>query len=220
MLALAALVAAVALADSANPSTVGPALYLATRVDGRRAVAAFALGVFAVSLLGGVVLVLGPGRALLAALPRPGHRTTALLELAAGAACLIAAAVLWAVRGRIARRVRDDHAGRSPLLLGAAIMAVELPTAFPYFAAIAAVVGSRRPVAAQLALVLLFNLVFVAPLLAILAVRSLARARADARLARVRALVDRWAAVLLPALLALIGVALLVAGAAGLGASR
>ena len=62
MLRLAGVVLAVGLADSLNPSTVGPALYLATGQRPVARVSLFALGVFAVNLTAGLVLAAGPGR--------------------------------------------------------------------------------------------------------------------------------------------------------------
>ena len=47
--------------DSLNPSTVGPALLLALGANAKRDLAAFLLGVFGTSTLGGLILVLGPG---------------------------------------------------------------------------------------------------------------------------------------------------------------
>jgi cytochrome c biogenesis protein CcdA len=218
MVTLVALVVTVGILDSVNPSTVVPALYLATRRNGHRAVAAFTVGVFGMSLLGGLVLTVGPGHALVSQLPRPGRHSTALVELCLGAASLLVALGLWLARSRVARRVRrkKQRSGRSPLILGAGIMAVELPTAFPYLAVIAAVVGSGRRVSTQIALVVLFNTIFVAPLVVIAAIRSLAHARAEASLARLRDGVDRHTATLLPLLVALVAVALLAIGASGL----
>ncbi len=194
MFTLVALVVTVGFLDSINPSTVGPGLYLATRRSGRHDVTA------------------------VASLPRPGRHTTALVELCLGAASLLAALGLWLARSRVARRIRrhKQRSGRSPLILGASIMAVELPTAFPYFAVIAAVVGSGRRVATQIALIVLFNVIFVAPLVAIAALRSLAHERAQASLARLHDGIDRHAATLLPALVALVAVALLALGVSGL----
>src|SRR5207248_3187419 len=54
--ALVVLIASVAALDSLNPSTVGPALFLAVDRRPARAVGAFAAGVAAVSILGGVAL--------------------------------------------------------------------------------------------------------------------------------------------------------------------
>ena len=67
MLALLALVVSIGAADSLNPSTLAPALFFARRPARRRDVAGFTLGVFAVSLAGGLALTFGPGQALLRA---------------------------------------------------------------------------------------------------------------------------------------------------------
>jgi hypothetical protein len=48
VLALVLLVASIALADSLNPTTIGPALLVATRDRPARALGGFTLGVFAV----------------------------------------------------------------------------------------------------------------------------------------------------------------------------
>jgi hypothetical protein len=61
VLALAVLVATIGLADSLNPSTLGPALVIATGEGAIPRLIAFPAGVFSVSLAGGLVLVLRPG---------------------------------------------------------------------------------------------------------------------------------------------------------------
>jgi cytochrome c biogenesis protein CcdA len=212
--ALAALVLLIGLADSVNPSTVGPALYLALGRDAVRSLAAFTAGVFSVYLLGGVVLTLGPGQAV----PHPGARVTHLIELGLGGATLLFAVGLWLTRDQLAGRlVREERrVARSSLLLGAAIMAVELPTALPYFAAIGAILASGRGAVAQVLLLVLFNAAFVTPLLAILVLRARAGARGRARIESLRLRLERNARVLLPGLALTIAVALLLAGGIGL----
>jgi hypothetical protein len=72
MLAVTLLVASIAVADSLNPSTVVPALWLARASTGRSR-ASFTLGVFAVSFAGWLLLVFGPGNELLRALRDVSH---------------------------------------------------------------------------------------------------------------------------------------------------
>ena len=88
MLALALLVVSIAVADSLNPGTIAPALYFATSAHPARKTLAFAAGVFAVNLVGGIALLLGPGRLVLGALPHPGADAKQLAELGLGAAAL------------------------------------------------------------------------------------------------------------------------------------
>jgi cytochrome c biogenesis protein CcdA len=177
----------------------------------------FTLGILAVFLLGGALLVLGPGQALLALVPRPSATTRYIIETAAGVVMLIAAGVLWTRRRSLSRKAGEDRkrretrgqtanskhgAGgndqdssdggrtqreRSPALLGAGIAAVELPTAFPYFAAIAKIVSSHIGLVRKLLLVAVYDFCFVLPLFGIILVLTVAGDDAAQKLARIRA---------------------------------
>jgi len=217
MRALVLVVVTVGLIDCLNPSTIGPALYLATRKGAERSIRGFSFGVFVVYLLGGVLLTLGPGRLLIQAVPHPGHATVAKLELAAGVAAILLAVVLWLARARVARHLHshEHRVGGSSILLGAGIMAVELPTAVPYFAVIAAVADSGRSIGTQMGLLVLFNVVFVAPLLVILAVVKLAGDRGARVLEGIHTSIHRHA-VLIPAAVLCVGAVLVALGAVGL----
>ena len=220
MLALVALVVSVGIVDSLNPSTVGPALYLVVAPDGARRLAGFTAGVVAVGLAGGLALVLGPGQGILAAVPRPGRTTTHAIELALGVVALTLAFVLWLRRSAVARRFSGGGArapgAASSFAAGAGIMAVELPTAFPTFAVITAIITSGRRLSEQVALVVLFNLTFVAPLLAILAFRVFAGESARRRLDSLHERLDRSISIAVPAAIAAVGVVLVAIGAIGI----
>jgi len=205
MLRLIGLVVSISLADSLNPSTVGPALYLASGEQPHRNVLRFTVGVAGVSFVAGAVLTIGPGQALLALVPRPGPTVRYIAETVAGVGMLIAAGVLWRKRHRLGHRAAMDSPRRtaSPVVLGVTIEAVELPTAFPYFAAIAAIVASGLNVERELILVVIYNVCFVSPLLLILLTLRVAGESAERVLTAVRTyLAEHW-----PVLLA--GVALL-----------
>jgi cytochrome c biogenesis protein CcdA len=200
MLRLIALVISIGIADSVNPTTIAPALYLAGYDDARTKVTKFTLAVFAVYFLGGAAIALGPGQLLLSLVPRPGRHLSYVLEVVVGVAMLTASAFLWGYRDRLAGKdtlaeLRVD--GRSSALLGATITAVELPTAFPYFAAIAAIVGSGYDIPRQVFLLVLFNVCFVLPLLAIIATLQFAGPNATRLLAEGRQKLDKnWPTVL------------------------
>ena len=125
MLALLGVVISVGLADSINPSTVGPTLYLASGRDAGLSLLGFIAGVFVVSAAAGIVLVVGPGHALLA--HRPSPHTEHVVEVCAGTILVVLAAGLWFARARIARRVirNEQVIQRTSILVGAGIMAVE-----------------------------------------------------------------------------------------------
>ncbi|MBV8734952.1 MAG: GAP family protein [Solirubrobacterales bacterium] len=218
MLRLVAVVCSIGLADSLNPSTIAPALYLASGPHPRRQVFQFTVGVFSVYLLGGLIIDFGPGHLLLALVPHPHHRVAFILELVAGVAMITAGVFLWGYRRQLAARSMPTPkaTGRSSILLGAGIMVFELPTAFPYFAAIATIVGSDVGPIRQIILLVLFNICFVLPLIAILVTLRIAGPRADAILTRARAKLEAHWPKVLAAVALLAGVFVTLLGATGL----
>jgi cytochrome c biogenesis protein CcdA len=215
---LLGLVVLIGILDSLNPSTLAPALYIAGGETPHRSLTGFIAGVFVVNLAGGLVLALGPGQALLAFVPRPGLEVRHLIELGLGIGTFLVAGWLWLARYRVARRIegKGERIDRSSLLVGAGISAAELPTAVPYFAVIAAVVDSGLPVGTQVGLIVIFNAVFVAPLLVILVARSLLGARGRAFVAGLRSRADRVIATAIPAIVLFVAVLLTTRGAVGL----
>ncbi|HLI60697.1 MAG TPA: GAP family protein [Solirubrobacteraceae bacterium] len=218
MLRILGLVLCIGLADSVSPSTSLTGLFLASGRDPRRSVLEFAAGVFAVFLVAGLILTLGPGAAILSLVPRPSATTRYVLETIAGLAMLIVAAKLWRRRGsgegRAVKRVEDSR--RGPAAMGVAIAAVELPTAFPYFAAIAAIVGSGVDMVSQVILVAVYCVCFVLPLLGIALAITIAGEPAVQRLMRARRwLVGHWP-MLLSRLALVAGIFVVTLGVTGL----
>lgn len=207
----------IALGDSVNLSTVVPALYLAT---GKRAVATvggFLFGLLAVNLLAGLVIMLGPGQLLLSLVPKPAPLAKHILELVVGAVLVALAVMAWFRRGTLARhQLPGVDRGGSSVALGAGIGAVELPTAVPYFAGIAVIVDSGSGVGGQVAMLALYNAVFVAPIVAILLTLAVAGDRATRPLHRVNDwLQGNWPAVL-GGLGSIVGAVIFALGLAGL----
>jgi hypothetical protein len=180
---LTLLVASIALADSINPSTIVPALWMASTP--RAHLVSYTLGVFAIYLAGGLVLVLGPGPALMSALHHIGATVEHSIEAVGGVGVLALALGIWRSRHsqRGGRLPRPGRTRCSAFTLGAGIMAVELPTAFMYFGAISAILASHRVVAVEASLLVSYNALFVAPLIAIVVIRRLAGERAELWLA-------------------------------------
>jgi cytochrome c biogenesis protein CcdA len=222
MLRLIGIVISIGLADSLNPSTIAPALYMATGERGRERVAEFTIAVFAVYFVGGAAIAVGAGQLIGPLLPHPRHHIANIVEVAVGIAMIAVAGMLWRHRRRLAQREPPDFDphGRASWVLGASITALELPTAFPYFAVIAAIVGADLDVVRDLMLLLLFNLCFVLPLIGIVATLTFAPQSSDRLLATGRRFLERhWPAVLAGMAL-LAGMFVVALGVTGLGASH
>jgi cytochrome c biogenesis protein CcdA len=222
MLRLLGIVISIGLADSLNPSTIGPALYMATGERGRGRVAEFTVAVFAVYFVGGAAIAVGAGQLIRPLLPHPRDHITSIVEIAVGVAMIAGAALLWRYRRRLAHREPPDFDphGRSSWVLGASITAVELPTAFPYFAAIAAILGAEVGPVRDLVLLLVFNLCFVLPLLAIVATLTLAPESSERLLTAGRSFLQRHWPTVLAGLALAAGLFVVSLGVTGIGASH
>jgi len=216
MPALMLLVASIAVADSINPSTVVPALWMAGAQ--RAHLMSYTFGVFAMYLAGGLMLVFGPGPALMSALHHVGGTVEHSLEAAGGAGVLVFALAMWRSRRRqrTARLPRPGATRSSAFAVGAGIMAVELPTAFMYFGAISAVIASHPVAPVEVSLLVSYNVLFVAPLVAIVVIRRLAGERAERWLASSSVRLLGFGQVVLVALAGGMGAVLLILGVTGL----
>lgn len=217
MFGLTLLVASIALADSINPSTIVPALWLAS-ARSATGLASYTLGVFAVYLAGGLVLLFGPGRVLIASLHHLHGPVEHSLEAAGGVLALAFALILWRSRRRVGDRARSrrPQTRSSAFALGAGIMTIELPTAFVYFGAISAILAARPSAAAEISLLAGYNALFVAPLLAILVLRRLTGVRADRWIASAEGRLRYVGQLALTGLAGAAGAALLTLGLTGL----
>ena len=222
MLRLIGIVISIGLADSINPTTIGPALYLATGERGRGRVAEFTFAVFAVYFLGGAAIAVGAGQLVRPLLPHPRHHITNIIEVGVGVTLLAGAAMLWRHRHRLAQREPPDFDphGRASWVLGASITAIELPTAFPYFAAIAAIVGADLDAVGDLVLLLLFNVCFVLPLLLIVGTLTFAPDEADGMICAGRSFLQRHWPTLFAGLAFAAGLFVVLLGVTGLGATH
>lgn len=216
MLALTLLVVSIAMADSINPSTVVPALWLASTPRGH--LLSFTFGAFAMYLAGGLVLLFGPGPALISALRHMQGTVEHAIEAAAGLVVLGLALGLWRSRHsqRITRVPQPGGTRWAAFVLGAGIMAVELPTAFMYFGAISAVLAAHQVTVVKVALLVVYNALFVTPLVAILAIRRLAGERAERWLAWGWERLIGFGQLLLAGITGAAGAVLVIIGVAGL----
>jgi cytochrome c biogenesis protein CcdA len=212
------LIAGLGLFDSLNPVTIAVGTVMATTERPVRRLAGFVAGIFCVYLLGGLVLTLGPGELLDAATSGSEASTlrdVVLLLVGVGAIGFGS----WMLAHREVGRSRIPELAirpRSAFALGAAMTFVDLPTAFPYFAAIAAIVARDVGALNATILLVLFNLMYVVPILLMLAAAGALHKRAAPAIGRARAVVSHWAPVLLALVSLAAGLVLTVAGVGGL----
>ncbi len=176
MLKLAVTVVAIALPDCINPSLIGGELFVATGPKPRRAAAAFTFAAWAVTLLVGLALALGLGDLILSFVPTPSTRVKYALITAAGVVLVLGGTFIWIRRTAVtSARTRGEEPGEhgSAALIGAGLAGLEVLTAFPYFAAIALIVGSGVSNAGKLSLLLLYCVIYTLPLIVIVAVITL-----------------------------------------------
>ena len=222
MVRLFGIVVSIGLADSMNPSTIAPGLYLALGERARSSLIQFTLAVFAVNFVGGAVIALGPGQVVLHLVPHPHPTAKYILETIAGVVMLVAAVVLWVKRRSLRKRELPSPSaeGKSAILLGVTISAVELPTAFPYFAAIAAIVGSGQRAISQLIALALYNVAFVLPLILMIIVLEVAGDNARAVIESARDWLQRHWPTLVAGLALFAGIFVTLLGVTGLASGQ
>ena len=160
-----------AVIDSINPSAIVVTLYLLSTAGSRALVqvAVYVSAIFITYLLLGVMLVLG----IESLLPSLGG----ILSGRAGliAQCLVGLVLLVysltaSTHDQSAPVVARPSAGTyaALVMLGVSVTAMELPTAIPYFAAIALISEAALPFRAWLPLLGMYNVIFVLPPIALL----------------------------------------------------
>jgi cytochrome c biogenesis protein CcdA len=216
MLGAALIVAGIAIVDSLNPGTIGPALVLAASAHPVRSILAFAAGFLVVNVAAGILLALGPGHWLFSLLPDPSEGLKHWGAVVVGVVLLAGALLLTRRKPKADPGVPARRRAGSAPLFGAGLAVVELPTAFPYFAALAAINAAHLSLPREVTLIVLFNVLFLAPVIVIALLIGFFPSEWERFIDPLR----RWTSVHWPRLLAAVltvgGVALTVFGVAGL----
>lgn len=194
----------IALPDSVNPSLILGALYQAAGDRRTRRTAAFTAAAVLVTLAGGLLIAFGLADLVLSIVPKPSAELKYAVLAVVGLGLMVGGAVIFLRRRTISLRQsgtadRAARRGGSATAMGAGIAGIELLTAFPYFAAIAVIVGTSTSTGGRVALLVLYNVVYALPLIGIVAVCVAMGHRADAFLERMRTLaMTRWPFVAAP----------------------
>ncbi|MCZ8063592.1 GAP family protein [Silanimonas sp.] len=186
-----ATVVALALVDALNPFTIAAQAYLLGTPKPMPRSIAFLVTTLATYLVAGVLLVAGASAFLIDLRPLLPDVLVAAAALGSGLACLGGAAWLW----RSARRGTPLASPKS-LGIGATVAfavlatATDVPTALPYFAAAGMIAGEGGSAPAQVAWLLLYCLIYVAPMVALVALRAFCAARTGGIFASVQCAID------------------------------
>ena len=220
MLGLIVAVVAIALPDCINPSLIGADLLVAAGPRPGPRTTAFALAALLTTFLLGIAIAFGLAALVTSLLPSPSDTLKFALLTAVGVILAIGGVLVWAGRRRLAasqgpKKRRITSTG-SAALLGAGIAGVELLSAFPYFAAIAMIVGADISAPSKIGLLLLYCVVYVLPLLVIAVLCLVVGDRAEAKLQPASAwLFAHWPKIVAP-LAVVLGLAVAAYGIAHL----
>jgi cytochrome c biogenesis protein CcdA len=211
--ALIVLLVGLALVDSLNPFTIAAQAYLLSTPRPLPRSLAFTAGTAATYFSGGVLL-LGSWSAirawLIAVVPGWGWGAA---ELALGVGLGGFATWSW-IRGTAGKPFTPPHSLGMVASFGLAALSTvwDLPTALPLFAAVDRIAAAGLPLLTDLLLLAIYVLVYVLPLVALIAIRTRFAAHSDRMFEWLRSAVDRGFSLLLPAFTALAAAYLLIDG--------
>jgi cytochrome c biogenesis protein CcdA len=205
LLALAAL-------DSINPSAIVVTLYLLSRERAAAQVVVYVAAIFLTYLTLGVMLMLGVHTMVQPLSTAGGGRLGFVVQALLGLAMLLYAIRAPATAGSAPRVAPSASTFAALTLLGVTVTAMELPTALPYFGAIALLTGADLPMAQWLPLLVVYNAIFVLPPALLLAGHMVFGRRLEARYASFRERLQAGARETMLWIFGLVGGGLLVSG--------
>ena len=200
---------ALALVDSINPSAIVVTLYLLSGGRVPAQIMVYVAAIFLTYLTLGAIMMSGIDALLPSLETMGGGRPGLIVQALVGLAML-----LYALRAPSTVRPAPPAAPSASsyaalALLGVTVTTMELPTAVPYFGAIALLTAADLAVAQWLPLLVLYNAVFVLPPVLLLAGHIVTGGRLDARYAGLRDRVQAGARQTLAWVLGLVGGGLL-----------
>ena len=201
---------ALALVDSINPSAIVVTLYLLSRERAPAQVVVYVAAIFLTYLTLGAMMMLGFDALLPSLTTTGGGRLGLVVQGLIGLVML-----LYAIRAPTTAKPAPPVEPRASTyaalaLLGLTVTAMELPTAVPYFGAIALLTTADLPTARWLTLLVLYNAIFILPPMLLLGGHIVFGRRLDARYADLRERLQAGARETMLWIFGLVGGALLV----------
>jgi cytochrome c biogenesis protein CcdA len=177
---------ALALVDSINPSAIGVTLYLLSGGRAPAQIVVYVAAIFLTYLTLGVIMVSGID-ALLPSLATIGSGRLGLIVQGLIGLAMLLYAIRAPTTAKSAPQVEPSASSYAALaLLGVTVTTMELPTAVPYFGAVALLTTADLPMAQWLPLLVLYNAIFILPPALLLVGHIVFGRRLDARYADLR----------------------------------
>lgn len=201
---------ALAIVDSINPSAIVVTLYLLTRKRATPQAAVYIAAIFVTYFALGAAMMSGAA-ALLPSLTKLGDGRVGLIaEGIIGLAMLIYAFKAPPTAGAAPAAAPRQSTYAALALLGVTVTIMELPTAVPYFGAIAVLTSAELTPAGWVPLLLIYNAIFVLPPVLLTAAHAVFGRGIEARFAALRTRLQAGARETLAWIFGLVGGALLV----------
>jgi hypothetical protein len=226
MLLLLTSIITLALIDSLNPSTIAAQIFLLALKKPISRVISFILGTFVIYTAFGFIIVFILGEPIKGFFYERGS-TDYLILLAIGIA-LIAVGTILGWKRYIGKEGRSKSEGyvkkaMAPMMamlktlnpvhtffFGMASTAFDLPTSAFYFVALASLLEAGVGPFETTSLLILYNLLYILPLIVILLIYMIARDRSGPLMNRINKLIGEWSGRLVISILICIGVILVV----------
>jgi len=221
MLASAPGLTSIAFLDSLSFIPLCIVFLVALLTGPRPALRSFALisGVFVAYFAAGALVLIGlqevfdDVNAYLLRMWQSPYTEELILQIAIGAALVV---VGWRLVTRRARPaagpIAETLTTPKAWIAGVSLTIAGLPGAVPYLAAVDLLLRTDLPPTQRMLLIALYNVVFVAPLIAVVAVRLAFGASADPLIDAIRRFLDRWGPKLIVGLMVALGTVLIIDG--------
>ncbi len=203
-----------ALVDCLNPATISTQAFLliGTQKPQRRATA-HALGVYVAYFLIGFLIVFGIGELLKQFFTYSLGTVEYAILLVMGSVLIFIAYRMNSKQQSTLGKYMDKVRTLSPaktFFFGFFSTFMDIPTAFPYFAAIALLIGVQLPFMGLTALLLIYDFIYILPLLILLGVYLITRGKCASLLQKINDKITMWSVKIAKIFLILIGALLIV----------
>lgn len=212
MHALLTSLVAIAALDSLNPTATAIQVFLLSTPKPIARSIAFIVGVFTAYWMVGLLITLGFGEAIAALMNQVGLALPGSiygLQFFLGVVLLV---IGWKFNFNERRTERRPQklTLTYTFVLGLAVTIWESPTALPYLAAIQQIIRANLDWLSIVAILGLYNLIFVFPLIILLGIYIVLQERSAAMLYRINRAIEQWGPKILRVVLIMLGAALVL----------